>query len=413
MSERLSRLYPALAERNYRYYWFGQCVSLVGTWMQTTAQQWLVYSLTKSALLLGLLGAAQFGPVMCLSLVAGVVIDRYPKKRLLLITQTCLMLQAFALALLVWTGEVTYWHVLILAALLGLVNTLDQPARQAFVPELVGRDKLRSAIGLNSAIFNLARMIGPALSAVLMARYGAGLLFFVNGLSFIAVIFGISLIRPRPVVVNRARQKIAAEIGEGLRYVGRTPALRNSVLCMLAVGTFIMNFSVITPLYADEVLGAGVHGYGLLLSANGAGALVAALLAASWAKGAPRLRQLFVLGLVLAALLVTLEPVRDLQAAVLIYVLIGFVNILFNNAANATVQFNASDRFRGRVMSVYSLAFLGTTPIGNLFAGTAMEKLGAGNGIALCGAAAATLIVLIAAAAALKGRAGRPGGGNG
>lgn len=208
MIAKLKQTFPALTERNYRYFWLGQCISVIGTWMQVTAQQWLVYSLTKSALLLGLLGAAQFGPVMCLSLVAGVFIDRYPKKRLIIITQVGLMLQAFILALLVWSGQVTYWRVLLLATLLGFINTLDQPTRQSFMPELVERKYLRSAIGLNSAIFNVARMTGPALAAVLMAKYGPGLLFFINGISFIPVIIGLSLIRIKPFTRNTVQKKI-------------------------------------------------------------------------------------------------------------------------------------------------------------------------------------------------------------
>ena len=185
----LKRTFPALKYRNFRYFWFGQCISLIGTWMQITAQQWLVYTMTKSALLLGLLGVVQFGPIMCLSLFAGVFVDRYNKKLILIFTQISSMIQALALAILVWSGHIVYWEVLVLAALLGLANTLDMPARQSFMPDLVEKKDLRSAIGLNMAVFNSARIIGPGLSALLMARFSAGLLFFLNGISFIPVIF--------------------------------------------------------------------------------------------------------------------------------------------------------------------------------------------------------------------------------
>lgn len=395
MIAKLKEIYPALSHRNFRYYWFGQCISLIGTWMQSTAQQWLVYSLTKSALLLGLLGAAQFGPVMFLSLVAGVFIDRYPKKRLLIFTQTSLMLQAFALSLLVWMGQITYWHVLILATLLGLVNTLDQPTRQSFIPELVEKKDLRSAIGLNSAIFNVARMIGPALSAVLMAKYGAGLLFFFNGISFIPVIISLYLINVHASEIKKVPQKILIEILEGLKYVRQSLTLRSTILSMLIVSTFAMNFNVIIPLYADEVLKEGIHSYGMLLSATGAGSLVGALMVASWAKGNPKLRLLFCSGFIVAALQIVLKPVQILPLAVAMFAVIGFFNIVFMTTANSLIQFNTNDQFRGRVMSVYSFAFLGTTPIGNLFAGTAMEKLGAGTGISVCGAVSASLVVLL------------------
>ncbi|MDR3602844.1 MAG: MFS transporter [Desulfosporosinus sp.] len=395
MLAKLKETYPALTQRNFRYYWFGQCISLIGTWMQATAQQWLVYSLTKSALLLGLLGAAQFGPVMCLSLFAGVVIDRYPKKRLIIFTQISLMLQAFILALLVWSGHVTYWNVLILAVLLGLVNTLDQPTRQTFITELVEKKDLRSAIGLNSAVFNVARMIGPALSAVLMAKYGAGPLFFVNGISFIPVIIGLSLIKTKPFETTKVQKKVLVEILEGLKYIKQSPPLRSAVLSTLAVGTFVMNYNIIIPLYAAEVLNLGVSGYGLLLSATGAGSFIGALLVASWAKGNPKLSLLFGSAFAVSLLLMVIEPIHSLSLAAVLFAIIGFFNILFMTTANATMQINSSEHFRGRVMSVYSFAFLGTTPIGNLFAGSIMQKLGAGMGILICGAVSSLLVVLI------------------
>jgi MFS family permease len=395
MMAKLTETYPALRQRNFRYYWFGQCISLIGMWMQSTAQQWLVYSLTKSALLLGLLGAAQFGPVMILSLVAGVFIDRYPKQRLLIVTQVILMLQAFVLALLVWTEQVTYWHVLILAMLLGLVNTLDQPTRQSFMPELVEKKDLRSAIGLNSAIFNVARMIGPALSAVLLAKYNAGLLFFLNGISFIPVIIGIYLIKPKPLKNTRVQETFFVEILEGLKYIRQSALLRNTILSMLVIGTFVMNFNVITPLYAGEVLNEGVNGYGILLSATGAGSLIGALIVASWSRGNPKPQLLWGSGFIVSASLIVLEPIHSLPLAVIMFMIIGFFNILFMTTANLIIQMNTSDQFRGRVMSIYSFAFLGTSPIGNLFAGYIIEKLGASMGISICGTISALLIVLI------------------
>ena len=364
--------------------------------MQVTAQLWLVYTMTKSAFLLGLLGVAQFGPVMCLSLFAGVVVDRYPKKSLLLFTQTFLMLQAFALALLVWSGHIVYWEVLMFAALLGLVNTLDLPTRQSFVQDLVGRKDIRSAIGLNSAIVNIARMIGPALSAVLMAQYGAGPLFFLNGLSFIPVIIGLYLINTNSVVIKRAEKKVLVEILEGLNYIRHSSILLVAVLSMLAVGTFVMNFNVIIPIYAAEVLKQDVHGFGLLLSASGAGSLIGALLVASRVKGNPRLKILVGSGFLVSALLVLLNFIHSLPLAVGMFAIIGFINIIFIVTVNSTIQLNSSDQFRGRVMSVYSLAFTGTTPIGNLFSGSITERLGPGMGFLLCGAVSGFFILLIA-----------------
>ena len=363
--------------------------------MQVTAQLWLVYTMTKSAFLLGLLGVAQFGPVMCLSLFAGVVVDRYPKKKLLLFTQAFLMLQAFALALLVWSGHIVYWEVLLLAALLGLVNTLDLPTRQSYVPDLVDRKDIRSAIGLNSAVVNIARMIGPAVSAVLMGKYGAGPLFFLNGLSFIPVIFGLYLINTKAIVIKKTEKEVLVEIMEGLRYIRHSPILLVAVLSMLAVGTFVMNFNVIIPLYATDVLKQDVHGFGLILSASGAGSLIGALLVASRVKGNPRLKILVGSGFLVSALLVILNFIHSFPIAVGMFAIIGFINIIFIVTVNSTIQLTSSDQFRGRVMSVYSFAFAGTTPIGNLFAGSITERLGPGMGFLLCGVVSGFIILLI------------------
>jgi predicted MFS family arabinose efflux permease len=370
--------------------------------MQVTAQLWLVYTMTKSAFLLGLLGVAQFGPVLCLSLFAGVVIDRYPKKTLLLFTQVVLMLQAFILALLVWSGHIVYWEVLLLAALLGLANTLDLPTRQAYVPELVDRKDISSAVGLNSTIVNVARMIGPALSAVLMAWYGAGPLFFLNGLSFIPVLIGLYLINTKPVIIQKTEKKVLTEIMEGLRYILHSPILLVAVLSMLAVGTFVMNFNVIIPIYATVVLKQDVHGFGLLLSASGAGSLIGALLVASWVKDNPSLKILVGSGFLVSALLVLLNFIHSFPLAVGMFAIIGFINIIFIVTVNSAIQLNSSKQFMGRVMSVYSFAFLGTTPIGNLFAGSITEKLGPGMGFLLCGVISGFIILLLVLNIVLK-----------
>jgi MFS family permease len=402
MLAKLKQTYPALTQRNFRYFWLGQCISLIGTWMDTTGQQWLAYTLTKSALLLGLLGVAQFGPVMCLSLFAGVVIDRYPKKQILLFTQTCLMILAFILAFLVLSGHITYWHIFTLAILLGLVNTLDQPTRQSFMPELVEKKDLRSAIGLNSSIFNVARMIGPAIAAVLMAKYGAGPLFVLNGISFIPVIIAIYLISTKPFEAKRVSKKVLVEIYEGLMYIKQSVSLRSAVLCTLSVGTFVMNYNVIIPLFAGQVLKQGVGGYGFLLSSSGAGSLIGALIVASWAKGKPSLRLLFASAFSVSAFLTLLYLVHFLPLASIVLVIIGFSNILFMTTANSTMQFNSSDEFRGRVMSVYSFAFLGTTPIGNLFVGSISQRWGAGIGVFVCGTISVLLILLIVINSVIK-----------
>ncbi len=395
MIHSLQQMYPALWQRNFRYYWAGQCISLIGTWMQTTGQQWLIYSMTKSAFLLGMLGAAQFLPMMLFSLPVGVFIDRYPKKKILLLTQTALMLQGLILATLIWSGHVSYWNVLLLAGMLGIINTIDQPTRQSFMPELVNRPNLRNAIGLNSAIVNLARIAGPALAALLMEEYGAALLFFLNALSFLPVLLSIFYIKTLPLPELPPPQSFTTEIRDGLIYIFQTKSLRTAIAAMLVIGTFIMNFNVITPLYAAEILGEGIYGYGVLMSASGIGSLISAFIAASWLKKNPSFALLLSSGLLLSFFFTSLQFIHSLSMAIAAFVLIGFFNILFLTTTNSLLQINSADRFRGRVMSVYSLAFLGTTPLGNLFAGSIIEHLGAGIGIGICGFISLGLLSLL------------------
>ena len=391
----LTRTFPALKYRNFRYFWFGQCISLVGTWMQITAQQWLVYTLTKSALLLGLLGVAQFGPVMCLSLFAGVYVDRYPKKQLLILTQVAQMIQALVLALLVWSEHIVYWEILVLATLLGLSNTLDIPTRQSFIPDLVDRKDLRSAIGLNMAIFNSARIIGPALSAILMAQFGAGFLFLLNGISFIPVIIYLYLINTKSTVIKKAEKKVLTEIREGLNYIRHSSVMFSSILTMLVLSTFIINFNVIIPLYVAETLKQGVSGYGFLMSASGAGSLIAALIVSSKAIGKTKIQMLFGSAFIDSMLIILLNFIHSLFLAAALLVIIGFFTLIFMNTANITLQLNSNDEFRGRVMSVYAFAFAGTTPIGNIFTGSITEKLGPGMGFLISGVLSGFFIILI------------------
>ena len=395
LTAKLGRTFPALTHKNYRYFWFGQCISLMGTWVQMTAQQWLVYTITKSAFLLGILGVAQFGPMLVLSLFAGVLADRYPKKAILLFTQSALMIQAFILAALVWSGHIHYWQVLFLASTLGLVNTLDMPTRQSFMVELVGREDLTNAIALNSTIVNLARIIGPTIAALLMAGVGAGFCFLLNGISFIPVLIGLSLIRPQTITVAKRTGNMIKSIGEGLKYIIKKPVLACAVLAVLDVGTFTMNTNVLFPVFADQVLHKGVNGYGLLLSAMGIGSLVGALLIATKGHKEPNRRTMFSCALIIAALLMLVFFIRSFSLATIVIACFGFFNIIFMNTVNSTLQLNSSDEYRGLTMSVYTLALGGTTPIGNLFAGGITQKFGPSVGFLMCGAITGILIIAI------------------
>ncbi len=384
-TENLANSFSALKHQNFRYFWFGQCISLLGTWMQRTAQLWLVYSITKSPFLLGILGVFQFGPMLFFSIFAGPLVDRFPKRKLLIITQSILMIQAFILASLVWTKHVQYWHILVLATIMGFVNTLDMPTRQSFIIEMVGKEDLMSGVALNSAIVNLAKIIGPAISGVAIASLGTASSFFLNGISFVAVLSGLFLIKTTEVTIRRKSNSVLSDTFEGLRYIITSPVLLRAILVMLAVGTFAMNSDVIIPVFAKEVVHKGASGYGYLLSAMGIGSLIGAILVSVRSKKVAGGKLLFISAILECLLYIILGFVQDYWLSIVFLLILGFFSVVFMTTANSTVQLNSSSEYRGRAMSVYTLAFAGTTPIGNFFAGTVTEKLGAGAGFFACG----------------------------
>lgn len=365
-----ARAFTALRHRNYRLFWFGQLVSLTGTWMQSTAQGWLVLQLTDSAFLLGLVGALQFLPVLLFSLFGGVVADRVRKRDLILITQAAAMVLAFTLAILTSTGLVQIWHVMILAALLGLVNAFDMPTRQSFIVEMVGKEDLMNAIALNSSVFNVARIIGPAIAGLLIGRLGLAVCFYLNGLSFLAVIGGLMAMRIQsPTPPPTVRDSVWKNLSEGLGYIRQTAIVWFVILQLAVLSIFGMNFNVVIPVLARDVLNAGAEGYGLLLSAIGVGSLVGALFLAYFGR-TPRLGLLLSAGFLFGALQVVAGGVRWFPLSSLLLVGIGVTFITITATANTLLQTTSPDRLRGRVMSVYTLVFAGSTPVGNLFAGT-------------------------------------------
>lgn len=388
----MARGFPALGHKNFRNFLFGQCISLVGTWSQRTAQQWLVYSMTQSPLLLGFLGVAQYTPTLVFSLFAGVLVDRYPKKRSLIFTQSVMMAQALLLAALVWSGQVRYWQILLLAAVLGCIDTLDVPTRQSFFIELVGRKDLTGAIALNSAIVNAARIVGPAIAGLMMLHWGIAFCFLFNGFSFIAVLAGLLAIRGDESPVRASQGKMLAETRAGLRYIAGNRQLGVAVLAMLVVSTFAMNTNVLIPVLAKEILAREAGGFSLLLSAMGGGALLAALLISYGGKARLQQKTIFQSGLLLCLLLITFGMIRQFLLAMLLLFLVGICSMVFLASVNSTLQMNASDQFRGRTMSVYSLAFMGTTPIGNLFAGAVTQRFGPAVGFLACGGSAALFL---------------------
>ncbi len=389
MNIKYNNPFSALKHKNFRYYWIGMCISLIGTWMQNIAQPWLAYTLTKSPFLLSLIGTLQFTPMLLFSLIAGVFIDKFSKKKILIFTQSASLIITLILALLVWTKNIQYWHIVVLATALGVVNVLDMPTRQAFVIELVGREDLMNAIALNSSVFNVARIIGPALAGILMGYAGISVCFFINSISFAAVV--ISLIFIKPVAIHnglRKNSRIFANIKDGLKYIYQNEVLFNTILVMIIVGTFAMNFNVLVPVFAKEVLKQREAGFGFLMSMIGLGSFVGAMLVATISKsGSNKLIKfiLFVVPVVIGFFLTGTGLTKNYLLTGLGLAMSGLTFVSFGSTANSTMQLNSTDEYRGRVMSVYTLVFAGSTPIGNLYAGTITEHFGSGVGFEACG----------------------------
>ncbi|MFA6030412.1 MAG: MFS transporter [Elusimicrobiota bacterium] len=374
----------ALRHRDYRLFFGGQLVSQVGTWMQSLAQSWLVLELTGSPFKLGLIGALQFGPMLLFSFHAGAIADRVHKKRMILFTQTALMLQAFAMALLCWSGRVQYWHVAVLAFCYGLASTLDLPVRQSFVVEMTGKEDLASAVALNSAGFNGARMIGPAVAGVLVAHVGVAPAFALNGLSFLGVLLALNALRAEGLPRPHGEASISEDIAAGLRYALHAPLIRLLLCLLLFIGVFVVNHSVMVPLLARHALGVGARGFGLLMASLGIGA-VAGALSVSFVGRRPRLRWIVGSACLSAVVTVLLAAARDFRTAALLLSLLGFFQVAFMALCNTTLQAESPDALRGRILSLYAFVFAGITPIGSLLMGSLAQWFGTSTAYAVGG----------------------------
>lgn len=365
--------FAALRHRNYRLWFTGQLVSLFGTWMQTTAQGFLVFQLTSSPVYLGYVGFAAGVPAWLFTLYGGVVADRVSRRTLLLITQTTMMLLAFALAALVFAGLVQPWQIVALAFGLGIANAFDAPARLAFVSELVEREDLTNAIALNSTMFNLATATGPAIAGLAYALIGPAWCFMLNGLSFLAVIAALLRMRivPRPHAPRRA--SAWTELRAGMRYLAAQKAVRTLIALVGATSLFGISFATLFPAWAVDVLGGDATTNGLLLSARGLGSLLGALAIASLGRFDYKGRLLTAGTFAFPALLLIFALVHWLPLALIVLVGVGVAAIMVMNLANALVQTLVPDDLRGRVMSVYSMTFFGLMPLGALWIGAVAE----------------------------------------
>lgn len=375
----------ALRHRNYRLFFGGQIVSLSGTWMQIVAQSWLVYRLTGSAALLGIVGFVGQIPVLLLATFGGMIADHYPRRSILLATQGAAMAQAAVLAALTLTGHVGVAHVMVLATLLGIVNAIDMPTRQSFVIDMVGRDDLVNAIALNSSVFNSARIIGPSLAGLLVASIGEGWCFFANAASYSAVLASLSLMRIDRTESAPRRGRTLARLGEGFRFARRARPVRALLLLVSLASLWGMPYIILMPIFADRILQGGPKGLGILMGSAGVGALFGALTLASRRspRGLGRWVALAMGGFGVFLFLFSLSRAFWLSAALLVPA--GFCMIWTVGAANTLIQVMVPDELRGRVMAIFSMMFLGIAPFGSLLAGALAERFGASATVAIGG----------------------------
>jgi MFS family permease len=372
--------FSALRQRNFRLYWLGETVSVMGTWMQSIGQTWLVLQLTHSAWQIGVVGAVQLLPTLTLSLFAGVMADRWPKRAVLLITQSVALAQAFILWALVASHSIQLWHVYALAFLLGLVRCLNAPVRQAYMIELAGRDDLQNAIALNSSAANLARFVGPGLAGLIIAASDVGALFLLNALSYLAVIAGLALINSPELHTRGAhhsdQHSAWRSLREGLAYVWRSPVVLLPIVVVGLALLFGSNFSVLLPLFATNVLNAGPRGFGFLSAAFGVGSLLAALWLAA-TKQSPTLRRVLIAVAVSGLLGIAFSFSRLLPLSLVLMTGTGFAEEALVTMATTFTQLATPDRLQGRVMSVNVLFLDGTVPPGYLATGALASQFGA------------------------------------
>ncbi|HWW52874.1 MAG TPA: MFS transporter [Acidimicrobiales bacterium] len=399
----MRRTFRALRNRNYRLFWFGQLVSLCGSWMQTTAIAWLVLKdLHAGGTVLGLVVAVQFLPTLVGGSWAGVIADRFDKRRILLGTQSFMALSAGTMAVLTLTGTVTLWMVFALAAAMGMATMFDNPTRQAFVTEMVGPDDLANAVGLNSAGFNVARILGPAIAGILIATAGTGICFALNAGSFIAVIGGLAAMRTQDLYRAAPVAKAKGQIREGLRYALSVPELRMALGLLAVVGTFAMNFTVLIPLVAKNLFHGNASTLGWLTAVMGVGSLIGALFVASRARPTPGL--LASAAIALGVLMCAAAVAPTLAWEYLAFAFTGVAAISFMSTCNATVQLASRPDMRGRVMALYMVLFLGSTPVGGPIVGWVGQHFGAQWSLAL-GGVPSILVGLVAGRLLLRRRA--------
>ena len=393
------RTFSAFQHRNYRLYFLGQLVSLIGTWMTSTAQGWLVYQLTGSKALLGIVAAAGTAPMLFFSTWGGWVADRFPKRAVLIWTQVAMMILSLIMAALVAAKIIQPWEIIVLGLFGGVAMAFDMPARQSFVVEIASREDLMNAIALNSAMFNGARIVGPAVAGFIMAKIGIALCFFIDGVSFLAVIAGLVMMRLPPHSPGASTGGVLAQSLQGFHYVWNHVRVRTILLLVAIVGVFGWSYSVLMPAFAQDVLHLGSQGYGFLLGASGIGALVGALTTAAFGTSIKPRTLAFGGVWLFSAMLLVFSLNRNLTLALISLAASGFGMMLFFSTSNTTVQTIVPDEMRGRVMGIWSLIFGGMIPFGSLEAGVVAHFFGTAATLAVgaivCAIAALVTLIIV------------------
>jgi len=379
-------IFRALRHHNFQLFFGGQSISLVGTWIQRIAMQWLVYRLTGSVFLLGIVGFTGELPVFLLSPVAGVLCDRYNRHRFLILTQTMAMIQALILAFLVMTGTIQVWHIIILSIFLGVINVFDMPVRQSLLIDMIEkRDDLGNAIALNSSMVNAARLIGPSIAGILIATVGEGLCFLINGISYIAVIVALFAMKLPHKAIKRQTNNILTELKEGFTYTFGFPPMRSILLLLAVVSLMGWPYQVLMPVFAKDILKSGPETLGFLMGATGLGALIGAVSLAARKKvqGLPKI--IILAAGIFGSGLIIFSLSRIFIFSLFLMLIVGFGMMVQMASSNTVLQTIVADDKRGRVMSFYTMAFRGMTPFGSLFVGALADKIGAPNTLAISG----------------------------
>ncbi len=393
--QRFAKMFSALAHRNFRLFWFGNMISLIGTWMQSVAQGWLVLQITNSPFLLGLVSMVSSLPVLFLSPIGGVLADKLNKHKTIIITQSALLILAFVLATLAISNRVQYWHILVLATSAGLTMAIDAPTRQSFVIELVGKKDLLNAIALNSSIFNLARIVGPALAGLVIGTIGISFCFYSNSLSYLAIIIGLLMMRGNFKPINEKQNSLFKNLSEIFNYARSDQRVIALITLVAAASIFIMPYAMLMPIFARDILKVGAEGLGTLLAAAGIGALIGALTLASLGDYKKKGRLVLVGSIVFVTGTILFSFSTSFHLSLFLLTFIGWGMVAQNASINTLLQTMVPDHLRGRIMSLFVLTFMGMMPFGSFQAGLIANFLGARMALRIGGFVVAIILYVI------------------